>query len=650
MGRLRAVFCQYLPKVVLLCAVLFNPCYSAGAKEGSKHDLFPLLKGLEGKVSFWEKIFIQYNSYQAIIHDFNYPEIIYEVIDFDPNSLDGRIKARKIKAAQWKYSQILRAIHYKQFKPSQLNHKERTIYQKFLYIKGSRKFLWASQNVHCQWGIKDKFEEGLIRSGRYQSWMKKIFAEEGLPQELTYLPHVESSFNYKAYSRVGAAGIWQFVHSTGKLFLRIDPYIDERLDPLLSSRAAAKLLKKNYYYLGNWPLAITAYNHGLPGILRAVNRTGSSNLASIIARYQSPAFGYASKNFYAEFLAALRVAQDYRRYFGDLKIEPPLQYRTITLPDYLDIADIKRYFSLTDKEIGTYNPSLLLPVLESQVYIPKGFQLRVPINIGPDLNQLYARIPAQKRYNQPKSLTRYRVKKGDTLLSIAKNFKVSLKGLKEINGIGRSSFIRVGQTIRLPQSISPRVSETILAAATPPENLGRQMPEESNHPGPDKRRSKKKDNLKAEIKPIKPMPIKTITKKKGFNMGWVMVEPQETLEHFAGWCDIPVQKLRRLNGLRPRQPIKVNQRIKVIFSRVDIEDFRNRRFEYHKALQEKFLANHQVKKTVTHTLKEKENVWYLCQNVYQIPYWLVRKYNPDKDLARLDKGDKLVIPIIKSMD
>lgn len=129
-------------------------------------------------------------------------------------------------------------------------------------------------------------------------------------------------------------------------------------------------------------------------------------------------------------------------------------------------------------------------------------------------------------------------------------------------------------------------------------------------------------------------------------MGWVTVEPQETLEHLADWCGISVQKLRQINRLRPRQSIKINQPLKVIFSRVDIEAFKRHRFEYHKRLQEKFFASHQVKKTITHILKKRENVWYLCQNVYQVPFWLVRRYNPDKELTLLDKGDKLVIPII----
>jgi membrane-bound lytic murein transglycosylase D len=188
-----------------------------------------------------------------------------------------------------------------------------------------------------------------------------------------------------------------------------------------------------------------------------------------------------------------------------------------------------------------------------------------------------------------------------------------------------------------------------VASVTPPKDLGHQ-PGGKEKPGSCKSENKEEGTVEVKMEPIKNMPIKTIVSEKGPTMGWVSVEPEETLQHFAGWCDIPVQKLRQLNKLRSRQHIRVAQRIKVIFSRVDIEDFRTRRFEYHKARQEKFFSNYTIKKTITHTVKKRENVWYLCQNVYQIPFWLVRKYNPGKNLERLDKGDKLVIPVVTRLD
>src|SRR5262245_20063059 len=135
--------------------------------------------------------------------------------------------------------------------------------------------------------------------------METIFEREGLPVALTRLPLVESCFNVRAYSKVGAAGIWQFMPSTGRYYLRIDNAVDERRDPVTATVAAATHLKGNYEVLHSWPLAITAYNYCRAGMANAVSTVGSSDIVDIIQHYHGPAFKFASRNFYAEFLAAL---------------------------------------------------------------------------------------------------------------------------------------------------------------------------------------------------------------------------------------------------------------------------------------------------------------------------------------------------------
>ena len=176
--------------------------------------------------------------------------------------------------------------------------------------------------IRSQRGAKEQFSEGLRISGRYITQMQKIFRDEGLPAELAYLPLVESSFNVRARSGAGAVGMWQFIPETGKKFMRIDDKVDERRDPMASTRAAVRLLKENYRILGNWPLAITAYNHGTEGIFRAIDSVGSRDLVELIRRYQSPTFGFASKNFYAEFLAVVEIATQPEKYFPFLRAAP----------------------------------------------------------------------------------------------------------------------------------------------------------------------------------------------------------------------------------------------------------------------------------------------------------------------------------------
>src|SRR5262249_15987746 len=178
-------------------------------------------------------------------------------------------------------------------------------------------------NVHTQLGIKERFRDGIIRSGRYLETFQGIFDHAGLPTEIALLPLVESSFENRALSNAGAAGIWQFTRGTGRLYMTVNKKVDERLNPEKATRAAVRLLSDNYAALGSWPLAITAYNHGRGGMMRAQTEGGSSDLTKVIDEYQGPLFGYASMNFYSEFLAAVDVYKNYEQYFGQLVLDEP---------------------------------------------------------------------------------------------------------------------------------------------------------------------------------------------------------------------------------------------------------------------------------------------------------------------------------------
>src|SRR5262249_16198592 len=138
-------------------------------------------------------------------------------------------------------------------------------------------FKAASERVRVQRGQADKFREGLIRSGAWMPYIEQAFADAGVPKEIASLPHVESSFNPTARSFVGAVGLWQFMRSTGRRYMQIDGVVDERLDPYRSSAAAALLMRQNYAVTSSWPLAITAYNHGAGGMLRAIKQCGTDD-------------------------------------------------------------------------------------------------------------------------------------------------------------------------------------------------------------------------------------------------------------------------------------------------------------------------------------------------------------------------------------
>src|SRR5262249_43765955 len=168
-----------------------------------------------------------------------------------------------------------------------------------------------------------RFAQGLVRSWTYLPDIERIFADAGLPSELTLLPHIESSFENRAMSKVGAAGIWQIMPATGRRYLRVSDDVDERLNIRASTMAAAQILRENYDMLGTWPLAITAYNHGANGMKQAVTTVGTTDFGVVVQRYRGPLFGFASQNFYAEFLAAIDLVKNYKHYFGDILFDEP---------------------------------------------------------------------------------------------------------------------------------------------------------------------------------------------------------------------------------------------------------------------------------------------------------------------------------------
>ena len=167
----------------------------------------------------------------------------------------------------------------------------------------------------------------------------------------------ESSFSYAARSSAGASGIWQLMRGTSRSLLTINRSVDERLDPIASTRAASHILKENHQTLGNWPLAITAYNHGANGIRRARAKYGD-DLSSIIENHRSRLFGFASKNFYAEFLAAVLVAKNRDHFFPGVVFDSALEFDQIRLSHRYRIKDLSEMLHLSTQIFAKSQPIL----------------------------------------------------------------------------------------------------------------------------------------------------------------------------------------------------------------------------------------------------------------------------------------------------
>src|SRR5579872_1917926 len=285
----------------------------AHARIFAAEDSMPRPPQLERDVQFWIRVYTQVDTNSGFLHDEHNLAVVYDTLHFAPNT-SPRERERLVEQDRNKYVAALRRIAAANGRP--LSDDDKRILNMWGSEGTPARLLEATDEIRFQLGQSDRFRAGLIRSGAWETHIAETLANLGLPAELAVLPHVESSFNPAAYSKVGAAGLWQFMRSTGRRYMRIDGAVDDRLDPFRSTEAAAQLLAYNYHVLGTWPLALTAYNHGTAGVLRAKETLGTDDIVKIVRNYNGKTFGFASRNFYVSFLAALEVDRDPEKYFG----------------------------------------------------------------------------------------------------------------------------------------------------------------------------------------------------------------------------------------------------------------------------------------------------------------------------------------------
>jgi membrane-bound lytic murein transglycosylase D len=287
---------------------------------------FPRPPQIEPNVKFWVDTFTTYSERDFLIHDRDQVWRIYQVLHLPGEGPPSRSDIDTVNDyLKNKFSGILSRLASGQ---APADYEERQVAALFKDEPLSAYSL-AAQNLRVQEGMREEFREGLLRSRYYRSTMERIFSDAGLPPELVVLADVESGFYSRAHSNAGAVGIWQFTRGTGRQFMRITAYHDDRLDPTTETEAAAKLLRSNYLTFGSWPLAITAYDYGSAGTEEAAEQY-AGDYARIVRNYAGPHFGFASKNYYAEFLAALQINQFEDAYFPDIRYDeapppPPVQ-------------------------------------------------------------------------------------------------------------------------------------------------------------------------------------------------------------------------------------------------------------------------------------------------------------------------------------
>lgn len=288
-------------------------------------------KALEPDVQFWIDVYAKYDNDTAVMHDTEFMGVLYGTVDLhDLHCIDNCTTAVKtarqdrVDEAKDKVRKLLLTLAD--------NPPDGALSPEAKKIKALWR-QWTTANVfkeaagekrlRAQTGQKTRFEMGLTAAEQYMPQFEAIFKAEGMPIALTRLVMVESMFNMNALSHAGASGVWQFMPATARKFgLRVSGGVDDRSDPILSARAAARMLKYDYDIVGTWPLAINSYNAGRGHLERAIAALGTRDIVKIIRKYRVGSYGFASRNYYPEFLAACTVYDNRAQYFPNMKHAP----------------------------------------------------------------------------------------------------------------------------------------------------------------------------------------------------------------------------------------------------------------------------------------------------------------------------------------
>jgi len=621
-------------------------------------DTFPLPPELQPDVDFWVSVFTRYTTDEGVLHDNRNLAVVYERIDM-PEKTSRRERNRRIKRHRDALAATLNALAGG--KRTGLSPEEARILALWPADVSDAELRAAAGRIRFQQGLADRFRAGLQRSGRWRDFIEAEFTSLGVPVELAALPHVESSYNPDARSHVGASGIWQFTRSTGRRFLRVDHVIDERNDPFLATRGAGRLLAYNYSITGNWPMAITAYNHGLSGVRRAMQRYGDTAYVDILRNYNGRTFGFASRNFYVAFLAAKEVDQNAEQYFPGITRDAPQAYEEMTLPDYVKAGDLARTLGVAESVIAQHNPALQATIWQGSKYIPRGYTVRVPAGmVDGSLQARVAALPDGDWQREQLPDLYHTVVRGDTLSEIAERYDTRVSTLVALNGLDSRNRIRAGQKLRLPAagpapavlaaatatvaSAEPVVSEPRAAVPEPP--VSEQVPQlEEQEPAA----------LAGELVASRAGALETglLSDPSDYTVAdddTIEVQELETLGHYADWLGLRTQRLRDINGFAFRTPVEVGQRIKLEFRDVDAAAFENLRVAYHRAQQDSFFRQHVITGVTEHTIRPGESIWVLSLREYDVPVWLFRQYNPGLDLDRIKPGTTVRFPTLAATE
>lgn len=438
-----------------------------------QNQIFPLPPTLEPAVDFWIKVFSDWRRDQVALHDDEHLGVVYRIVDIPGDVADGLTTGQRawMREQEERLVAELTRLSRKHASGQPLTKEEQRLAQAIK--RGGGKIAGAAERVRAQRGTRERFLRGLEVSGRYDRAFRAIFRSHGLPEDLAYLPHIESSFQIGARSTVGAAGMWQFMPATARSYMTVNSVVDERLNPLAAADAAARYFAGAYRALGSWPLAVTSYNHGIGSMSRAQDRFGN-DFARIVKQYDAPSFGFASRNFYVEFLAARRIARSPHKYFPEgVNFQAPLAVRPVLLKRPLHAHEVSRQAGTPLATLAELNPGWSDRALKGRSRLPAGVTVWVPTGKyvpefnAPEAPRTTQVAKAERSQTLVASGKTHRVAAGDSLWSIARRYDTTVARLSAHNDLNPSQpHLKIGQVLSVPTGKSARSSRGTSSTTT----------------------------------------------------------------------------------------------------------------------------------------------------------------------------------------
>ncbi|MBT8087307.1 MAG: LysM peptidoglycan-binding domain-containing protein [Gammaproteobacteria bacterium] len=609
----------------------------------ASRELFPQPPELQPDVDFWLAVFTDYSVDEGVLHDNRNLGVVYERLAM-PAELSRRERQRRVAARRKSLQKVLRRLA--SGKREQLTTEEARVLALWPDNVSNKTLADAAKRIRYQQGLRERFRDGLQRSGRWRDYVNQQFTVLGVPLEIAALPHVESSYNPAARSHIGASGIWQFTRSTGRRFMRVDHVVDERNDPFAATRAAGQLMAYNYSLTGNWPMAITAYNHGLSGVRRAMKQFGDTAYVDILRNYKGRTFGFASRNFYVAFLAAMEVDQNAERYFPGLTYDKPIDYAVTKMPAYMPANALARSLGVTPAELAQHNPGLQPTIWQGSKYLPKGYEVRLPASaLTQPMPALLANVPPDNVFAKQLPDMFHTVARGDTLSQIAAAYDTRVSTLVMLNNLGSRHRIRAGQRLRLPAA-GPAPAAVTVAAVKPAEP----EPVAVASTAPSEPEPIVVASAEPEAEPAGTALLSDPSDYSVSDDNTIEVQPLETLGHFGDWLQIKTQRLRDINGLAFGRSVEVGQRIRLDLAKVGAAKFEERRIEYHRMQQDEYFRQHVITSVKQHTIRRGESIWVLSLRRYGVPFWLFRQYNPTIDVHNVKPGTVVQFPVLSDVE